>query len=213
MGITVSKTILGLPSSRRHRTIKWKPGHFTISRTRKRSGSRSSRSSRYYKHANMPEGTWTKTAKDYYVKHGILYAKLQNNEGEYIRTSIKYDKDDILENQNGKFVKTGIKDNYTKDTFNVYYNLRKVDDLSPHGFKSLGNGYARDSFNVVYNGKLVPDVMASNFKSLGDGYAKDSFAVFYKGRKLDVLNVSGFQVVGNGKAKDGMGYFINGRRV
>jgi hypothetical protein len=74
---------------------------------------------------------------------------------------------------------------YIKDTFNVYYNGRKVQDAVSNSFEDLGYGYGKDAFNVFYNGNTIPGAFALNFRLTGNGYATDSFNTYYYGRKLN----------------------------
>ena len=74
---------------------------------------------------------------------------------------------------------------YIKDTFNVYYNGRKVQHALSNSFEDLGYGYGKDAFNVFYNGNIIPGALALNFRLPGNGYAKDSFNTYYSGRKLN----------------------------
>ena len=165
------KSYSGIPSS-------------TRLRTRKLSfDSRSKSISRSRSYKKYPDGTWINTAKDYYIKHNILYAKLKNKNGIYINASIHYNKDDILKNYDGKFVLLDKKEYYTTDNFNVYYKSKKI-DISPLGFKILGDGYAKNNFDIIY-----------------------------KGVKMNVLNIHTFKVLENGNAKDIKGYFYKGKRI
>ena len=169
----------------------------------------SSSSSSSSSNEKYPEGTWITSAKDYYIKHNILYAQLKNKNGIYINAAIDYNKDDILKNYNGKFVLLGKKEYYTNDNFNVYYKSKKI-DISPIGFKILGDGYAKNNFDIIYKGKKI-DISPLGFTVLGDGYAKNNFDIIYKGKKIDISPL-GFKVLGNGNAKDNKGYIYKGKR-
>ena len=205
--------------------------------SRSKSKSKSRSRSRSYK--KYPRGTWINTAKDYYIKNNILYAKLKNKNGIYINASIDYNKDDILKNYDGKFVLLYIKEYYTTDNFNVYYKSKKIDispigfkilgdgyaknnfdiiykgekiDISPIGFELLGDGYAKNNFDIIYKGEKI-DISPIGFELLGDGYAKNNFDIIYKGVKMNVLNIHTFKLLENGNAKDIKGYFYKGKRI
>ena len=181
------------------------------SRSSSISSSSSSNSRNTYHGKKYPRGNWINTAKYYYIKHRILHAKLKTRNGNYVHASIKFNKNDILENQDGKFVIIGQKNYYTTDSFNVYYKNRKI-NISPMNFVVLGDGYAKNNFDVVFEGKKV-NINVMGFKNLGYGYAKNNFDVVYKGQKIDVKFASTFEVLDNGKAKDNTGYFYKGKRI
>ena len=52
---------------------------------------------------------------------------------------------------------------YYKDTFNVYYNNKKVEEATAMTFEDLGNCYGKDAFDVFYKGQLIPDANANTF--------------------------------------------------
>lgn len=56
---------------------------------------------------NLPNGSWIITAKDYFVKNGILCAKLMKKNGTLATDAITVGPDTVLTNINGKFVQVG----------------------------------------------------------------------------------------------------------
>ena len=74
---------------------------------------------------------------------------------------------------------------YTKDTFNVYYNNKKVEEATAMSFEDLGNCYGKDVFDVFYKGILIPNADATTFTLDIDGlYAHDNLHTYYMGKKL-----------------------------
>ena len=63
----------------------------------------------------------------------------------------------------------------------VLYNGRKISDRAS-SFKDLGWGYGKDTFEVYYMGRKINDARSSSFKVLKDGYAEDAFDTYYRGK-------------------------------
>ena len=102
---------------------------------------------------------------------------------------------------------------YSKSTFDVFFQGRKMADATASSFKVLDYGYAKDSFEVFYFGQKIEDATSSSFKTLPDGYAKDSFNAYFEGRKIEDASSSSFEYVGNGVAKDRFNKYYLGRKV
>lgn len=100
---------------------------------------------------------------------------------------------------------------YAKDTWNVYYQGRKVDGASASSFVDLGAGYGKDTWSVYYQGRKI-DASSSSFVPLDDGYAKDTWCVYYQGRKIDASS-SSFIPLGWGYAKDTWSVYYKGRKI
>ena len=74
---------------------------------------------------------------------------------------------------------------YTKDTFNVYYNNKKVKEATAMSFQDLGNSYGKDTFDVFYKGVIIPNADAVTFMVNSDGlYAYDALNTYYMGKKI-----------------------------
>jgi hypothetical protein len=189
-------------------------------RTRKirdRLGSSSYSRKRYSSNINSnknnngwPGGSWKKTAKMYYIYNKTLYAYLKDKKGRYVKDSIKFEEGDEFENDDGHFVIVEKDSYYRKTAFDVYYKNKKI-DISPVGFKVLGDGYAKNNFDVVYRGKKV-DISSIGFTVLKDGYAKNNFDVIYRGKKVDISPI-GFTVLNDGYAKNNFDMVYKGEKI
>lgn len=74
---------------------------------------------------------------------------------------------------------------YTKDTFNVYYNNKRVDQATAMTFENLGNSYGKDIFDVFYKGVIIPNADALTFMVDSDGlHAYDTLNTYYMGKKV-----------------------------
>ena len=74
---------------------------------------------------------------------------------------------------------------YYKDTFDVYYKNKKVQEATAMSFEDLGNCYGKDAFDVFYKGQLISNANAATFVVDNDGlHAHDAFNIYYKGQKL-----------------------------
>ena len=74
---------------------------------------------------------------------------------------------------------------YYKDTFDVYYKNKKVEEATAMTFEDLGNCYGKDAFDVFYKGQLISSANAATFVVDNDGvHAHDAFNIYYKGQKL-----------------------------
>jgi hypothetical protein len=74
---------------------------------------------------------------------------------------------------------------YEKDTFNVYYNKKKVEQATAKTFEDLGHCYGKDVFDVFYKGELIPNADATTFSVDVNGkYAYDSSNTYYMGKKV-----------------------------
>ena len=74
---------------------------------------------------------------------------------------------------------------YTKDTFNVYYNNKKVEQATAMTFEDLGNCYGKDVFDVFYKGIIIPNADAVTFMVDSDGlHAYDALNTYYMGKKI-----------------------------
>lgn len=56
---------------------------------------------------------------------------------------------------------------------------------SPGSFKVLRDGYAKDTWNVYFDGRKIKDASPGSFKVLRDGYAKDTWNTYYYGKVID----------------------------
>ena len=74
---------------------------------------------------------------------------------------------------------------YAKDTWNVYFDGKKINGASPESFKVLRDGYAKDTWNVYFDAVKIEGASPDSFKVLRDGYAKDTWNTYYFGRKID----------------------------
>lgn len=104
-------------------------------------------------------------------------------------------------------------DRYMVTKFDVFYNGRKVRDVSASSFKDLGHGYGKDSFNVYYCGEKLKNAMPTSFCVLSDGYSKDSFRVFYYDKELKEASAHSFKVDGKGYAHDAFNTYYYGKKV
>ena len=66
-----------------------------------RSHRRSHRRSSHY--TALPQGNWINTAKDYYVRNNILYAKLKTKSGNYVAAQTIFSPNQRFQNRNGRF--------------------------------------------------------------------------------------------------------------
>ena len=74
---------------------------------------------------------------------------------------------------------------YYKDTFDVYYKNKKVQEATAMSFEDLGNCYGKDAFDVFYKGQLIYNANANTFVVDNDGlHAHDAFNSYYKGQKI-----------------------------
>ena len=59
-----------------------------------------------------------------------------------------------------------------------------IKNAIPTSFVCLGNNYSKDSFDVFYKDKIIKNADQISFINLGNGYAKDNFNNYYNGKKI-----------------------------
>lgn len=102
---------------------------------------------------------------------------------------------------------------YSKNSFDVFFRGKKIEDASANSFQVLSDGYAKDSFSAYYLGNKIENSTGGSFEALSWGYSKDSFNVYYHGCKIDGAMSGSFNVQQDGYAKDDFNVYYWGKKI
>ncbi|BBM36518.1 DKNYY domain-containing protein [Pseudoleptotrichia goodfellowii] len=112
-----------------------------------------------------------------------------------------------------------IKDDFTKDSKNVYYFGEKVEGLSPEGFIILNNYVVKDKKNVfnIYTRRKIKNVDVNSFELVDNNYFKDKNNVYFQYEenfeKIENADNKTFEVIKDYFAKDRNNVYYFGKKL
>ena len=112
-----------------------------------------------------------------------------------------------------------IKDDFTKDSKNVYYFGEKVERLSPEGFIILNNYVVKDKKNVfnIYTRRKIKNVDVNSFELVDNNYFKDKNNVYFQYEenfeKIENADSKTFEVIKDYFAKDRNNVYYFGKKL